>query len=418
MRIFLDNTINIGGNMKKLILLLLVILSSLVINEKNFAQTTTIKMNEIYSNGKSTSEPALDWIELYNPTSAAISIAGYKIYDSGGQGGTKPKMTIPTGTTIAAKGFYVVTTDISTTTDPSGFGLSSGGEEVWLENASGTVIDDVIFPALTETQSYCRYPDGGATLKILTPFTKGVSNSVILMNEIYSNGKSTTHPELDWIELYNYSSAAVSIAGYKIYDSGGQGGTKPKMTIAAGITIPAKGYYVVTTDISTTTDPSGFGLSSGGEEVWLEDATGIIVDDVIFPALTETQSYSRVPDGTTWKVSSTVTGGTTNGTGTAVERTDAIPTGFSLDQNYPNPFNPSTMISYQLPVSGYTTLNVYDQLGKEITTLVNEFQSAGSYRVNFNAEVKSNNQNISSGVYFYKLTSSNFTVTKKMILMK
>ena len=120
----------------------------------SFLNAQTVVMNEIYSRG-TTSAP--DWIELYNTTSSAIDISGYKIYDTGGQTGSKTKMAIPTGTTIAAHGFFVIVTD---DTSASGFGLSSSGETVWLENASGTVIDTVTFAAMATTQSYGRSPDG------------------------------------------------------------------------------------------------------------------------------------------------------------------------------------------------------------------------------------------------------------------
>ncbi|HZW40363.1 MAG TPA: T9SS type A sorting domain-containing protein [Ignavibacteriaceae bacterium] len=85
---------------------------------------------------------------------------------------------------------------------------------------------------------------------------------------------------------------------------------------------------------------------------------------------------------------------------------------FLLVQNYPNPFNPTTTISYSLPSNGFTTLKVYDMLGNEVATLVNEDKQFGNYVVEFNAS------NLSSGVYFYSLTSGSFTMNKKMILMK
>ena len=88
------------------------------------------------------------------------------------------------------------------------------------------------------------------------------------------------------------------------------------------------------------------------------------------------------------------------------------PLQFSLEQNYPNPFNPSTVISYQLPIAGLVTLRVFDLLGNEVATLVNEYRTAGSYEVEFNASL------LSSGVYFYKLSTGSFTQTKKLILMK
>ncbi len=85
---------------------------------------------------------------------------------------------------------------------------------------------------------------------------------------------------------------------------------------------------------------------------------------------------------------------------------------FNLEQNYPNPFNPSTTIKFSIPTSGNVTLKVYDLLGKEVATLVNEELAAGVYTTNFNAE------NLSSGIYFYKLSTANYTASKKMLLIK
>lgn len=95
-------------------------------------------------------------------------------------------------------------------------------------------------------------------------------------------------------------------------------------------------------------------------------------------------------------------------------QTSEIPQSFSLMQNYPNPFNPSTTISFSIPIdlNLFTSLKIYDILGNEISTLFNEYKPAGNYNVEFRAN------NIPSGVYFYKLTSGNFSETKKMILLK
>lgn len=94
------------------------------------------------------------------------------------------------------------------------------------------------------------------------------------------------------------------------------------------------------------------------------------------------------------------------------ENNSNSPSDFFLYQNFPNPFNPYTVISYRLSVSNLISLKVYDILGNEITTLVNQKQPAGNYRVSF----KSNN--LSSGIYFYKLTAGNFSETKRMVLIK
>jgi hypothetical protein len=85
---------------------------------------------------------------------------------------------------------------------------------------------------------------------------------------------------------------------------------------------------------------------------------------------------------------------------------------FTLAQNYPNPFNPSTKISWQSPVSGHQTLKVYDVLGNEVASLINEYKPAGNYQVNFDAS------NLSSGIYFYQLKTGSFIQTRKMTLIK
>jgi hypothetical protein len=105
---------------------------------------------------------------------------------------------------------------------------------------------------------------------------------------------------------------------------------------------------------------------------------------------------------------------------TDVQNESLIPSEFKLEQNYPNPFNPSTKIKYNIPSviasgttqSQFVSLKVYDVLGNEVATLVNEEKPAGSYEVEFNAA------NLSSGIYFYKLQTGAFVETKKMILLK
>ncbi|MBE2216818.1 MAG: T9SS type A sorting domain-containing protein [Ignavibacteria bacterium] len=89
-----------------------------------------------------------------------------------------------------------------------------------------------------------------------------------------------------------------------------------------------------------------------------------------------------------------------------------VPSGYNLSQNYPNPFNPNTTFNFGIPTSGNVKLSVMDVLGREVAVLTNEFKTAGSYNVNFDAS------KLSSGIYFYTLSAGSFKETKKMLLVK
>ncbi|MCX6175021.1 MAG: T9SS type A sorting domain-containing protein [Ignavibacteriales bacterium] len=92
----------------------------------------------------------------------------------------------------------------------------------------------------------------------------------------------------------------------------------------------------------------------------------------------------------------------------------SMPNEFQLNQNYPNPFNPETVISYQLAKGSFVTLKVYDMIGREIETLVNEYQQSGVYNTRFSVL----NSQLPSGIYFYRLTAGSYSLTKKMLLLK
>jgi hypothetical protein len=89
-----------------------------------------------------------------------------------------------------------------------------------------------------------------------------------------------------------------------------------------------------------------------------------------------------------------------------------VPGTFGLQQNYPNPFNPTTNIRFAVPHNELVTIKVYDVLGKEVATLLNENKQAGTYEVDFNASA------LSSGVYFYKMSAGKFSSIKRMVVVK
>jgi hypothetical protein len=95
-----------------------------------------------------------------------------------------------------------------------------------------------------------------------------------------------------------------------------------------------------------------------------------------------------------------------------IDRDPSVPAEYSLAQNYPNPFNPTTVIEYSLPLQKPVTLKIYNVLGQEVRTLINEVQAAGKYKVRFEGA------SIASGVYFYRLDAGEFSQVKKMLLLK
>ncbi|MEO8210730.1 MAG: T9SS type A sorting domain-containing protein [bacterium] len=89
-----------------------------------------------------------------------------------------------------------------------------------------------------------------------------------------------------------------------------------------------------------------------------------------------------------------------------------VPSKFELSQNFPNPFNPSTTINFDMPIDGFVSLKIFNSSGKEVATLLNESRTSGYHSVNFDAS------NLSSGIYYYKLETNNFSKVMKMALIK
>ncbi|HEX9657745.1 MAG TPA: T9SS type A sorting domain-containing protein, partial [Bacteroidota bacterium] len=102
------------------------------------------------------------------------------------------------------------------------------------------------------------------------------------------------------------------------------------------------------------------------------------------------------------------------------EEASSVPEAFELAQNYPNPFNPTTRIKYQIPNDNYVTLKVFDILGREVRTLVNETRIAGEHEVTFDAYglARQTAGGLASGIYFYRITAGEFRQAKKLILLR
>ncbi|MCH8942235.1 MAG: T9SS type A sorting domain-containing protein [Bacteroidetes bacterium] len=199
--------------------------------------------------------------------------------------------------------------------------------------------------------------------------------------------------------------------------------------IGRGIAVGANGTILRTTDGGTT----WVSQTSGTTKFLL----GVSFTDANFGTVVGSGRIrlKTVDGGTTWVpqfhvlnilygVSFTdADNGTAVGSGGIILRTSSVvtaiddnqikqPNSFILMQNYPNPFNPSTTIQYVIISRQFVSLKVYDILGREVATLVNEEKPIGSYRINFNGS------KLTSGVYFYRLRAGSFTQTKKFVLLR
>ena len=154
--------------------------------------------------------------------------------------------------------------------------------------------------------------------------------------------------------------------------------------------------------------PGSTGFSQ--RDVNVDAAGNVMVVNTSYEAL---RMFSP-PDGpNSYTTNSPVQIDVDNGTVVSVNQiTNTVPSEYSLEQNYPNPFNPSTIINFSISESEFVTMKIYNALGEEVFTVVNEFLNAGTYNVNFNAE------NLAAGMYVYKMTAGNFTSSKKMLLLK
>ena len=156
--------------------------------------------------------------------------------------------------------------------------------------------------------------------------------------------------------------------------------------------------------------PNGVFVSIDDGDNWSSRNSGFL-DLSILSLLCDSSDYLYAATMSTGVYRSTIS------TTSVGEGANEQPSTYKLNQNYPNPFNPATTIAYQIPQTEFVTLKVYDILGREVATLVNEAKPAGSYEVQFDSH-SGEVRNLTSGIYFYQLNAGEYSDTKKMILLK
>jgi photosystem II stability/assembly factor-like uncharacterized protein len=349
---------------------------------------------------------------------------------------------------------------------------TNGGNE-WNEKSTGgrEFIFSIYFPSPNTGYAMKGYSPG----KVLKTTNTGnswfeISNSTLnhFNSSLYFTDENTGYAAMDYVKKtidgglnWEIQNTGIStphsiyfINGETGYSSG-SGGAISKTTNSgsiwnlqnSGITDRLLSIHFVNSSVGYVCGDEGTILkSTNGGQIWTHQNSGIssTLTSVSFTDMSKghvTSVDGKVlytsDGGTTWSIQhsennyfgvvqflnqdvgyiapfgsyilKTTTGGILTGFNTAQIE---LPKEFYLSQNHPNPFNPNTVISYQLTVSSFISLKVYDVLGIEVATLINEKQNSGSYHVEFDGS------NFPSGIYFYKLITGEFSEVKKMTMIK
>jgi photosystem II stability/assembly factor-like uncharacterized protein len=237
----------------------------------------------------------------------------------------------------------------------------------------------------------------------------------------YGNIVKTTNGGVNWLALNSGTSELIHSIHFINYNTGyAAAGNDILKTTNAGYNwsvnfsgaaqslIEIKFANVLTGYVVTSEEP-GYSLiykTSDGGDNWVSQNPGVNYGLYSLSVINPDTVYAAGWSGTIIK---TVNGGGTVGINPGYNE---IPSDFFLSQNYPNPFNHSSIINYQCPVSAAVKIVVFDILGRQITEPVNEFKLAGIYSVKFDAT------DLSSGIYFYKMTAGDFTEVRRMVILK
>jgi spore coat protein CotH len=253
-----------------------------------------------------------------------------------------------------------------------------------------------------------------------------ISNDIVINEFMADNASTITDPAGeydDWIELYNPTSNPISLTGRYLTDKK-DNLTKYQFT-QPNLVLNSNEYLIIWCDEQGAQQGihTNFKLSKDGEFIGLVETDGIsIIDSLSFGPQTTDVSFGRLPDGASNWIFMNPTPGTTNNIVSADDE-EFIPTEFNLSA-YPNPFNPTTSIRYSIPnvtlseVEGSRVqLIIYDILGNQITTLVNEEKPAGTYEVIWNGKNNSGNS-VSSGFYFVRIQANQQFKNLKLMLLK
>ena len=246
----------------------------------------------------------------------------------------------------------------------------------------------------------------------------------IIVNEFMAANQNCcddgTGENEDFIELYNYGMEAIDIGGFYFTDNlTGSFLYHITDTSTSETTISGGEFLVIWADADPEQGPLhvDFKLSSGGEDIGIYDPDGSAIIEMSFSSQGEDTSYGRYPDGSdTWQFMNP-TPGMANTQELSLVNNITMPGQFKIHQNYPNPFNPVTTIRYDLPENSLVNITIYDMLGKQVTTLINQTQDAGYRSVIWDA-TNDYGKPVSAGIYLCQIHAGEYISTKKIVLLK
>jgi hypothetical protein len=271
-----------------------------------------------------------------------------------------------------------------------------------------------------DNQNQSQFYPRKKAIEISTP--QMIADAIVINEFMASNAATITDPDGqydDWIELYNPTNTPITLTGKYLTDK--QTNLNKWQFTEPNLVLNPNQYLLVWCDEDSgqVGQHTNFKLSATGEFIALVESDGVtIIDSLSFGPQAVDTSFGRRPDGTiNWIIMSPTPGYTNNISSVDDE---FIPTEFNLSA-YPNPFNPNTTIRYAIQnvisTEGSIKLIVYDVLGNEITTLVNEEKSSGTYEVEWNGENNLGNK-VSSGIYFVRIQANQQFKNLKLMLLK
>ncbi len=342
----------------------------------------------IYSRYCETFEDLNNWTII-----GPLGLTNWSIVNTSNAGGTSPELRMNWSPSFDGESKLI--SDIIPLPDNHSVGYSFNFYLDWYANPSGVVTIGLTYDGgATSTDIYTLTdPSGNVGPQLISgSFTTPATGSANAQVEIRYNGYSFNIDNIYWDDMCLEYVVPVELTSFN--------------ATSIGVDVELKWTT------STETNNQGFQVERINSDGLFEQV-GYVAG---FGTTTEPKAYSftdtKLDDGEyTYRLKQIDFDGTYTYS-EEVNVTVEIPLEYSLEQNYPNPFNPSTTIKYSIAEEGFVKLAVYNMLGEEVSMIVNRIQKAGRYEVNFNAS------QVSSGVYIYRIETTNFTSSKKLMLMK